>query len=145
MIALKKNDKVKHKRYGESYVIKIIKNFGPIIQPTTKEGLELLETDSGAAPGTPYLCSDYKRNLTTISNDVMLTALEANALWSAAEQMRLDMEDYHSYMPKEELKKFIAAYESGLDKLSKIFIRGGLGGREITEKESSAHDAINGN
>ena len=60
---LKKYDKVTHKKYGESCVMNVIRDFGPVILPLTREGLLLLSKDSGTTAGTPFLASDYKQNL----------------------------------------------------------------------------------
>lgn len=61
-----------HKRYGKAIIYDHIHNFGPSIIPTTLYGRLLLQIDSGMPDcpinelwrtATPYLASDYKRNL----------------------------------------------------------------------------------
>ncbi len=61
-----------HKRYGKAVVYDHIHNFGPAIIPTTPYGRYLLQQDSGMPDcpihelwrtATPYLATDYKRNL----------------------------------------------------------------------------------
>ena len=51
---------------------------------------------------------------------VRFTKLEADALMSAASNMQDDLEDYYSFMGKKKLEKFIAAFHSGMQKLSDI-------------------------
>lgn len=48
---------------------------------------------------------------------INLTKLEIEAIVSAAENMRDGMYDYFNFMPKKKLEKFVAAYETGLEKL----------------------------
>lgn len=50
---------------------------------------------------------------------INLTKLEIGAIVSAAENMRDNMYDYFNFMPKKKLEKFVAAYETGLEKLKK--------------------------
>jgi hypothetical protein len=67
MLELKEGDKVVHKRYGLCLVVSVIPDFGPVILPFSKEGLQLLSRDSGIE-ATPTIESDYRQNL-TISTD----------------------------------------------------------------------------
>lgn len=51
---------------------------------------------------------------------VTLSKLEAEALWFAADNMRDDFYDYHSFMPKMKRDKYHEAFLSGLNKLHNI-------------------------
>lgn len=51
---------------------------------------------------------------------IKLTKMEAKALFSTARQMEHDMYDYFSFMGNKRRDKFIAAYESALNKLQKL-------------------------
>ena len=46
-----------------------------------------------------------------------LTKLELEAIIDTAENMRDDLESYYSFIPEKDRKKFIKAYETGLDKM----------------------------
>lgn len=53
---------------------------------------------------------------------IYLSSLEANALFSAAGNMTDDFEDYFSFV--DDLPKFYAAFQRGMDKLAICFSEG---------------------
>lgn len=53
--SLKKGDKVSHKHYGICTVNGTIPDFGVKIIPDTKQGLDLLRSQTGMTDGTPLL------------------------------------------------------------------------------------------
>lgn len=63
VFSLKKFSPVHHKQFGDSIVVGMVPDFGPMILPITVEGLTALTWVSGMPPGTPFLASDYKQCL----------------------------------------------------------------------------------
>ena len=60
MFELKPKDKVNHKHYGLSTVIKVEPDFGVVIKPDTKQGRSLLKAQSGASKDMPLLEIEYR-------------------------------------------------------------------------------------
>jgi hypothetical protein len=68
---------------------------------------------------------------------ITLTKLEVNAIYDTAGQMKDDMSDYYSYMPKKERQKFIAAYNSAMEKLRAI-----MQNKTLTPTQQKKHNKL---
>ena len=58
--SLQKGEKVMHKHYGICTVDGTIPDFGVKIIPDTKEGLDLLRSQTGMPDGTPLLETSFR-------------------------------------------------------------------------------------